>query len=53
MLHNVTHDGEADEMCARLKQINKLIERGEMAFCWGIFVTILYSKVVYKRMRHK
>ena len=40
-------------MCARLKQINKLIEKGEMAFCWGIFVTILYSKVVYKRMRHK
>ena len=40
-------------MCARLKQINKVIEKGEMAICWGMFVAILYTKVVYKCYRNK
>jgi hypothetical protein len=40
-------------MCARLRQINKVLEKGELAICWGMFVCILYTRVVYTRVRNK
>ena len=49
--YNVT--GGATEMCARLRQINKVIGKGEAAIGWGMFICVLYTRVVYKRIRNK
>jgi len=41
------------EMCARLKNINNIIGKGHSAIGWGMFICVLYSKIVYNRIKHK